>query len=148
MKPIELTEEHKSKLLEMCKILFSKYEELYLGINDYDLEPDGYIYFMINKNITRIHWFEFCITHLISKISEIEDSKLGDDDPDSIHMNIINLCRKKYDHLCKNILDSWSNYIHPIDYLYEEFKKLQPKEQYANEHICHIMNINKHVKYK
>jgi hypothetical protein len=30
MKPIELTEEHKAKLLEMCKVLYPEYGEVQL----------------------------------------------------------------------------------------------------------------------
>ena len=134
MKNIELTENHKSKLLEMCKVLFPEYTTIpndknpkFLTINWFTKQ--GYFIHLMDdddlKENKMIHWFEFCMTHLINKISEIEDSKLGDDDYDSIHVNIINLNRKKYDNLCKNILDSWSNKKHPVDYLYEEFKKLK-----------------------
>ena len=100
MKNIELTEDHKSKLLEMCKELFPEYIETYLGVNDYDPEPDGYIYFTKNKNITRIHWFEFCMTHLCDKIF-IHDESLNE------------------------FLLTFNVDKHPIDYLYEEFKKLK-----------------------
>jgi len=128
MKPIELTEEHKTKLLEMCKVLFPEYIETYLGVNDYDLEPDGYIYFIKNKNITRIHWFEFCMTHLIVKLSkEFTKQKLSEADytdnqyPNwfsgkvSYHLNPF-----RNEEFEEDIL-----FIHPVDYLYEEFKKLK-----------------------
>ena len=91
MNSIELTEEHKSKLLEMCETLFPKYDFtldkwefcfVTFGLKTYSLYTE------------HIHWFEFCMTHLSEKI-----------DCDLAH-NIIYM--KK----------------HPIDYLYEEFKKL------------------------
>jgi len=110
MKPIELTEEHKSKLLEMCKVLFPEYIETYLGVNDYDLEPDGYIYFIKNKNITRIHWFEFCMTHLADKMLQLGELPNYDNE---------------LDYEFNSILQSswWES--HPVDYLYSEFKKLK-----------------------
>lgn len=61
MKAIELTEEHKSKLLEMCKALFPKTPA-------FRTDGEFFIYFEDkNKNIV-IHWFEFCMTHLSEKL--------------------------------------------------------------------------------
>ena len=99
MKSIQLTEEHKSKLLEMCKILFPEYV-IYPADNDGFIEGEQWVG---DQNMGEdrpvnefnIHWFEFCMTHLSEKI-----------DCDLAH-NIIYM--KK----------------HPIDYLYEEFKKLK-----------------------
>ena len=129
MKSIELTDAHKSKLLEMCEKLFPKSkiqftDDFYCEWSLFLITEDDYDSTLPEDKV-ECHWFEFCMTHLVKKISILEDSKLGDDDSDSIHMNIIKLCREKYDNLCKNILDSWSNHIHPIDYLYSEFKKLK-----------------------
>jgi len=72
MKPIELTEEHKSKLLEMCKALFPEYKwefcSTYGTLNDIT-QVDALIRW---KNIEEhsqdyadsFHWFEFCLIHL------------------------------------------------------------------------------------
>lgn len=101
MKPIELTEEHKSKLLEMCKVLFPKYKyydiwnnDIILGTisrkNDTD-ESDEFL-----ENLISIHWFEFCHEYLSVKI-------FGD----------------------YNIIFSGPNRPHPVDYLYAEFLKIK-----------------------
>ena len=105
MKSIQLTEEHKSKLLEMCKELFPTYNfEFMRGKDEFGFDIyDYFTFYLIEdyennewyKSKTDIHWFEFCMTHLAEKI-----------DCDLAH-NIIYM--KK----------------HPVDYLYEEFKKLK-----------------------
>lgn len=65
MKAIELTEEHKSKLLEMCKELFPKHEWSFRN----DLEDEGMIDIDIRtRNFKMIHWFEFCMTYLAKKV--------------------------------------------------------------------------------
>lgn len=64
MNSIELTEEHKSKLLEMCKTLFPEYEEIRFNIN---AKEYGVFIVMDNGNII-IHWFEFCTIYLSKKI--------------------------------------------------------------------------------
>jgi hypothetical protein len=99
MKNIELTEAHKSKLLEMCKELFPKYViypaddngfiEGEQWIGDQHLGEDRPV------NEFNIHWFEFCMTHLINKL-EIE------------YASVIVLTEN-----------------HPVDYLYKEFLKLK-----------------------
>ena len=92
MKSIELTEEHKSKLLEMCKALFPEYSlKTKLSITGNLLLGNG----MDKKFTNRIHWFEFCHEHLSPKV-------LGD----------------------TNLIFCGPNRLHPIDFLYEQFKKL------------------------
>jgi len=106
MKNIELTKEHKSKLLEMCEKLFPEYK--YISY-DIDIVHPGFIS-MWKKRILGfhyngliIHWFEFCMIHLAFK-----------------------LCKKDFNTLS---LNTYSNLIqynqHPVDYLYEKFKKLK-----------------------
>ena len=96
MNNIKLTEEHKVKLLEMCKELFPEYTEITIG-DQYseadtsfcqeDLDephPLGYgfnaancgniLFFCVKKtkNVLygkKIHWFEFCMTHLVDSIA-------------------------------------------------------------------------------
>lgn len=108
MKTLELTEEHKSKLLEMCNKLFpesnwcmstqngtcgihsSKIDQIFVyeGSNPY------------NFPVSIIHWFEFCMTHLAEKILT-QDEQLND------------------------FLLTFNVDLHPIAYLYEEFKNLE-----------------------
>jgi hypothetical protein len=98
MKPIELTEEHKSKLLEMCKALFPDYD-LYISENNIHIGSD----FLF------IHWFEFCMTYLSIAISKIKNYPA-----DLIDRN----------EFAKSIIDETYSQ-HPVDYLYKEFKKLK-----------------------
>lgn len=101
MKTIELTQEHKSKLLEMSIKLFPEYIEIDIDISEnYDGIQD---YIQLRKkyeNTIFIHWFEFCFTYLIEKLSKNLDEDYS--------------------------LDDLLGYnLHPIDYLYEEFLKLK-----------------------
>jgi hypothetical protein len=116
MKTINLTEEHKSKLLEMCKTLFPEYKywNLHDGVCDlcsentldYNLEgkPEWNSYF-------RTHWFEFSWI-ILDKISE----KLSP-------MKIKGLITH-YGLVCFNRFDS----IHPVDYLYDKFIQIKKDE--------------------
>ncbi len=108
MKSIELTEEHKTKLLEMCKVLFPEYDLIEFGKK---YHPNNkFIWMSKNNNLkVDIHWFEFCMTHLQFKFK-----KLG------IELDLW-LLTLPTTHL------QWGNYNfnHPVDYLYEEFKKLK-----------------------
>ena len=103
MKNIELTEEHKSKLLEMCKKLFSEYVEI-------DFDESGLLTLWKEKcpstQWTEIHWFEFCLNELCFKILDVKRDYLG----------LSQLQKFRLQEYSKN---------HPVDYLYEEFKKLK-----------------------
>jgi hypothetical protein len=104
MKAIELTEQHKSKLLEMCKVLFPDYMV-------FEIDNDGYLLFVDNK-CSAIHWFEFVHTYLMYKLS-YEFSKIPNVQGRPIHIELWEL--NKGSHFT----------IHPIDYLYEKFLKLK-----------------------
>ena len=132
MKNIELTKDHKSKLLEMCKVLFpkNKVDSLQFGtikflINYYERKDinNSKITFGGWDEVIEIHWFEFCIFYLIDKIfnEDQEEAYLSNKD------------------FYKGGLSFGDE--HPIDILYNEFQKRQPKEQYLTEHIAHIMGI-------
>jgi hypothetical protein len=108
MKNIELTEDHKSKLLEMCEKLFPEDEFTF----DNDLGDDGFIdrnFLGENKNNllwqdegSHFHWFEFCVLDLATKLYNLN----------------------KRDEICKIELyrgDLIQNY-HPIEYLYKEYQ--------------------------
>lgn len=98
MKQIELTKEHKSKLLEMCQILFPEY--------DFTLDKfeQCFVTLGLKSEILykeHIHWFEFCITKLWLKIAFYVNHE-----PTAIRSIILEK-------------------VHPVDYLYEEFKKIK-----------------------
>lgn len=90
MKSIELTQDHKIKLLEMCKVLFSEYK-IYFW-----LEPNNMLF--IENEQKKIHWFEFCMTHLARKLLNPSDMALY---------------QTTGNFLCA----------HPVDYLYSLFLK-------------------------
>lgn len=110
MKSIKLTKEQKNKLLEMCTKLYPKvkwhfwrddscpeFDETHLGYNmQYTLGNKAQPY----KYGLVIHWFETCMINLCEKIIKDND-QLSD-------FKSLNFNKK-----------------HPIDYLYEEFKKLK-----------------------
>lgn len=122
MKPIELTEEHKSKLLEMCKTLFPEYEEIRFNIN---AKEYGIFIVMDNGNII-IHWFEFCMTHLstviFNKKYNFDHMMTADLEQEvSYEWNSELMDRVSFHVANPTRTDNW----HPVDYLYEEFKKLK-----------------------
>lgn len=100
MKSIELTKEHKSKLLEMCKTLFPEYTTIQFGNqSNYYLESEEILDFYNDKEDFSIHWFEFCQCHLLPKLI------------------------KSYEKRIQYFIDTFTE--NPVDYLYEEFKKLK-----------------------
>ena len=154
MKNIELTEEHKTKLLEMCKVLFPEYNRKYLkkefdklegdfSYSEYKSQKpkwsignDGVVYLQLyyilyedmSYELIEIHWFEFCMTHLIIKLSkEFTKQKLSEADyTDNQYPNWFS--EKVSYHLNPFRNEEFEEdilFIHPIDYLYEEFRKLK-----------------------
>ena len=128
MKSIELTEEHKSKLLEMCKNLFPEQEfyweyEMYgRGLKE-DFNDVLQVYFKDKEAWKRnlfpfnIHWFEFCFLHIFPKVQQIFNAN-----------QLSNFYYVTFGYTKKsNGNKDWGaeRFIHPIDYLYEEFKKLK-----------------------
>lgn len=135
MKNIKLTEDHKFKLLEMCVELFREESEInsiqnFRISNDYVLGLSDHTLYCENRDISdnqydgeevpedelldfytypiscfdiNIHWFEFCTITLWNKL----------------YLKLGNLELKSYYELLLNDL------INPVDYLYEEFKKLK-----------------------
>jgi len=124
MKTINLTEEHKTKLLEMCNKLFPEQNPFCIGLNQELKKGWGYSKdFIFGKSNTflgdglMIHWFEFCMTHLILKIRAL---KLKE----SVHTEIelMNFYKMYWD-----VTNYVTTQLHPIDYLYSEFLKLNNK---------------------
>lgn len=114
MKALDLNDEHKSKLLEMCKKLFPEYtfitfqESAIMGAGwEYDFnnicfskKSDSLFDIEIN-----IHWFEFCMTHLSKRLYTIDNKIM------SGYLNFFH----NFNYTKK----------HPVDYLYEKFKKIE-----------------------
>ncbi len=98
MKPLQLTNEHKEKLLEMCKALFPEYK--HFGFEN-DYSDEGMMEYHNNdwNKMKLIHWYEFCHTQLVDKIFN------------------------KYNNKLQCIIDTWCG--NPIDYLYEQFITLK-----------------------
>jgi len=130
MKPIIVTEEHKSKLLEMCKVLFPEYGRI--EIQEYAIDVDKSLpspvfvdlykqHITIPFDIYSIHWLEFCMTHLVEKLF----NSFEEDDED-FYDRYINEGASFYGVGVNEIIFVMlSSKKHIIDYLYEEFKKLK-----------------------
>jgi len=140
MKAMHLTEEHKSKLIEMCEKLCTEYESLILDVPE-DLNNDHLFIMAFEEGNDYIpncdlymHWFEFCMRCLTPKLDELYNKIiLYPDDPYSEEnkgkcLNYPKDWSERYQRrpfFQFNINCNGSNYKkHPIDYLYEEFKKL------------------------
>lgn len=128
MKNIELTEDHKSKLLEMCFKLFKK------EIHGLTIQDNGFLnYSDTFKTVDyddRIHWFEFCMTHLIRKIDNLHSEKIlkplenkacKEGYPD----NWLEIWNERPWIKLWSLTNSGTYKKHPVNYLYEEFLKLK-----------------------
>ena len=117
MKPLGLTEEQKEKLLEMCNKLFPEYKFSW----EYDMygralkqDFNDVLCIFTKEKAFNIHWFEFCMIWLVVKLRSF--SKIQEHTPTQL-MDFYNFY--------------WdvSNYrmtqVHPVDYLYEQFKKIK-----------------------
>ena len=124
MKNIELTEDHKSKLLEMCKILFTDY--FYWELDHHIITAhikgnDDEVYEDEPYDIA-IHWFEFCMTHLFYALYDNwrkEDVNCVTDFHLDLHNYYLNAFIDN-----KEIHKNYEKY-HPVNYLYNKFKKLE-----------------------
>ena len=144
MSSIELTSEHKSKLLEMCEALFPEY-------TIYEVQKANHFGRIVNTvqgnkweyngdddepiDEFFIHWFEFCMRYLTSKLDLLYFEKIMNPlDPFHVSNKNKNLEYpenwkelwenrpfEKFNKICNG-----SEYKkHPIDYLYEQFKQLK-----------------------
>jgi len=109
MKAIDLNKEQKDELLEMCAKLFPEYRFSFYHpmskanmLVGFLLDNDSDVY--DNCDIF-IHWFEFCIKELTPELFPDEESC----NCDNTYLEIALI------HMISE---------HPVDYLYEEFKKL------------------------
>lgn len=110
MRTIELNKIHETKLLEMCDDLFSEYE-------NFNISGKNIIYTDV-KDIKQIYWLELCLLELPKRIAENSNSVLTD-----------SMQYKIYESMSKRFLNIHPTYNklkikHPVDYLYQEFKKI------------------------
>ncbi len=115
LKAIELKSKHRQELLKMCKTLFPITTKEYYGIYDDLAHANDHLCLCKKSNddiIWSIHWFEFCMTNLLVKIRSFKSKETPEELMDfyGIYWEISNYNLTK---------------IHPIDYLYQEFKKLK-----------------------
>lgn len=136
-----LSEEQENKLIEMSLSLFTKYKSIdFVGTCDLCLE--GTMRFSQHYNPTAnwndwilIHWFEFCMTHLSTKIFnglhdfsnhmtydfEEECSNKWDAELMQRYTFFIANPARNIDKYPDGKIVAW----HPVDYLYEQFKNLK-----------------------
>lgn len=112
MKTITLSGEQREQLLEMAKVLFPEYN---FGFQN-DYEDVGIMEYYPPANGLGgwkfIHWFEFCTGYLFAAILK---SKQG--------YRYYRETMEDYGIKVHNCLIGVNN-VHPIDYAYEEFKRL------------------------
>ena len=123
MKQIELTKEQQNKLLEMCKKLFPEYkhvtfqQDAIMGAGwEYDF--NNICFSDISEKIfdikLNIHWFEFCMTHLVIKLKSYNHLKEASP-----------LQRLNFYNFYWDVSNNELTKVHPVDYLYKIFKKLK-----------------------
>ena len=126
MQAIELTQEQRDKLLEMCVKLFPEYKSIQFGVTQVFLPLNGlglivnvqHILFHVNgTKYETFHWFEFCFLHVFPKVQNILNAEQLS--------NFYYITIGYYEKSNKNKNFEFKRFIHPIDYLYSEFKKLK-----------------------
>lgn len=102
MKTFEFTKEQYSKLLEICKAVFPRYTIEQSAIPGYICIKEE------NEKDTIIHILEFCLTHLLTRV----EAFIGRRTP------------KQLMRFYGFYWDMSNYYLHPLDYLYDECKKI------------------------
>lgn len=116
MQKLTLTKEQRERLLEMCEKLFPEYD-VRLTYPIYNKE-DLFIQFgkkESDKYDFEIYWFEFIMGELTNKLYKLFFTAMGE-------QNIL------WDLLVKEgfyVQVLHHKTLHPVDYLYENFKKLK-----------------------
>lgn len=111
MKPLELSAENKEHLLEMAKYFFPEIFFAFTSIPTVGVS-DGDLYYYETPNARKrkyIHWFEFATTSLSEKIFEAEQNDIGE----------------IQDFISDIFLYYYTDTMHPIEYLYQEYLKLK-----------------------
>lgn len=114
MNKMELTPEQIVKLNEMLSKLYSKD---IIGIDNF-LSNDNHLLFNSyhgddGHRIIDIHWFEFCLTHLASKVIFVPGKSLY-------------YCKDTYLRFTDNVMKTFfgdDKQVHPVDFLYTQFQK-------------------------
>ena len=105
MQEMSLSKKQKEKLLEMCEVLFPEHAPFDLELeSQYDGSQYQIIFQHMKKDMFSINWFEFCLTYLQDKIKSAGGFEYNID------------CDVE-------LISCWFE-SHPVDYLYQEFKKL------------------------
>jgi len=109
MKALTLNEVQKLRIIEMCNKLFPKDNIIFW------LEPDNMLF--NQKSQSKNHWFELCLKDLAPKLEEIRsktiDFNFEWDDAYTIQ------------EICIHVLTYHKEYTHPVDFLYDQFKKFK-----------------------
>ncbi len=115
MKPLQLTEEQRDKLIEMANKLFPEY--ISKRHQSWRFSDDELIY-VKDDDIIGIHWYEFVMNWLVDAIYYPRPERRG-------NRNTADLIQKFHFHVFCTIVGG-TNYdpIHPVDYLYTKFKEL------------------------
>lgn len=140
MKPLELTDKQRDKLLEMCNVLFPNRKWIFwYSENDDSSYPQGVMIGHVNAYVLgskkdhypslEMHWFEFVATKLFMAVFPDEPSQMWG--KPAIRSN----SRKHYEIFALWLAGFPKNYFekinletyHPVDYLYKHFKKIKKK---------------------
>jgi hypothetical protein len=110
MKKIKLTNKQIIKLCEMCDKLFDHT----LSIQEFQ----GFTYIEVEGTGEEIHWFEFCFTFLLDKLSILRE-ELTYEEVKNKDIGYLDGTLATY--LQIEVIQGNN----PVDYLYSEFKKLK-----------------------
>ena len=118
MEKLIISDEQKSKLVEMCKDLFVEYNdvkfEIHYSANEKNDVVESLLFFKNSVEYSKIPWFEVCVVYLPEKIAECLNTVY----PNEKQALIVDLMMKKM--LTFSVIE----YEHPADYLYEIYKKV------------------------
>ena len=125
MKPLKISKEQKDKLLEMCKALFPEYPNIlfsdHQGRCHYHSSIDNQIFIYFAGSMgglaePLIHWFEFCMTYLPIKLMELKKIFSSELNTFLLGQTWSLMYFREFGDYCS---------VHPVDHLYNEFKKLK-----------------------
>lgn len=124
MKRTQLSKEQKTNLIEICKSMFPEFNNISFGVSHWGdqvwFDQDGH-------NRHEFHWFELCATELPSRLfkavlreNEKLEGRIGVYKETKREMEIDPSFENGADVIQKLL---WEK-VHPVDLLYQEFKKL------------------------
>ena len=139
MKSLALSEEQRTKLIEMCNHLFPKFGEVQLlqghiaAIQDETNSP--YLRWYLKENNTiklvEIHWFEFCLTYLAEKVLNPRKPFRSQKELFCDFFWETNIAWYYSQHGSLPVSNFVDGARHPVDYLYKEFQKLHKKTNHG-----------------